>query len=179
VRNTLLALMFVFSVPLHAKDDGKLVFNLNYSDTCRSVSATYFAHARHAKGTRGGSLNENTFGYAGNCYHDSKNLYTLVGALENSQRGNTFLVGPGVRFRSPPFLNLSVEGGLELPFVYYEIPKRQAYAYGFLPVVYVGLSLTPPMVYGMKLGTFEFGQRTFGQRSETIKLYAIGWRQEF
>lgn len=176
----LVATLFFFHPFAYADRDGKLVFNLNYNDPCRSVSATYFTHARHAKGNRGGRLNENNFGYAGSCYHDTgKNFYTIVGALENSQRGGTFLVGPGVRFRTPQLFGIALEAGIEIPFVYYEIPKYRSYVYGFLPIQYFGLSFQIPMMYGRKLGTLELGQRRFGQGGEKITLASFGWRHEF
>ncbi len=186
IKRFLLALigLFFLSSFAHAESERKLVFNLNYSDPCRSVSATWFTHARHAKGNRNGLLNENNGGYAGYCFYDQKpgtywDNYWLVGALENSVRGGTFLAGPGVRFRTQQFMRFSIEAGFELPFVYYEIPKYQAYVYGFLPVRYRGISFEPPRFLGVKLGTFEFGERKFGPSKEKIKLYSIGWRKEF
>ena len=183
MKRILLALsILLFFVPTvaQAENEKKFVFNLNYTETCRSVSATLFTNSRHAKGNRNGLLNENNYGYAGTCYHNAgRNFYTLVGALENSQRGGTFLVGPGVRFRTPQFLRISLETGLELPFVYYGIPKHQAYVYGFLPVRYSGVSFEPPMMYGARLGTFEFGQRRFGTSKERVVLNSITWNKPF
>jgi len=181
VRRILLALMFLlFTSSALAENEKRFSFNLNYTELCRSVSATIFTHSRHAKGNRNGLLNEENYGYAGMCYHNvGRNLYTLVGGLENSQRGGTFLVGPGIRFRTPQVLRLSFEAGVELPFVYYGIPKHRAYVYGFLPVRYSGISFEPPMMYGTRLGTFEIGERRFGTRKEQVRLGSVTWTRAF
>jgi hypothetical protein len=103
----------------------------------------------------------------------------MIGALENSQFEDTFVIGPGVRLYSQQFLRLSLEGGVEIPFIYYELRRRSGYVYGFLPILYLGINLELPRLAGLKLGNIGIGQRTFGQSKEKVRLYSVEWRREF
>lgn len=95
------------------------------SGPCEATATLIYTTASHPGGNRRGALNERNGGRGGRCYLDrNRNFYIVVAGLLNSQYGDTFAIGPGVKWRlfemTPTFGSLSLDVGAEIPYVYYE-----------------------------------------------------------
>lgn len=178
----------------HSAYAGEFSFTYTRSELCSQVSAIYFTSSSHPGGDRHGALNESNRGFAGRCQFEKDGHITAVmGGLYNSQFGNSFLFGPGVKYRlvNMPewtsgmdrdvrsFLDLiqvsrlSLDVGLDLPWIYYEHPRRHAYYYGFLPVPYYRLNYKLPGKWG------ELGFNTNYLANTNIRLRSIEWNRQF
>ena len=136
--------------------------NKRHSGLCVTTATLIYTTASHPTGNRRGILNENTDGYGGRCYTDkNESFYLVVAMLRNSQYGDTFAFGPGVKWRlfetSPKFGSVSLDIGAEIPFVHYE--------YGRLYGIYLraqgrAINSPLPMLFvgaNWKLGNVEVG----------------------
>ncbi len=132
------------------------------SGPCVDSATLIFTTASHPGGNKRGLLNEHNGGRGGRCYLDrDKHFYVVVAALINSQYGDTFAFGPGVKWRlfelSPTFGNVSLDIGAEVPFVHYSygpVLGKYMRAKGRainspLPMLWVGVNI--------KLGNVEIG----------------------
>jgi hypothetical protein len=141
------ASLFFTALPAQA-DLERPRLNLVYqrTETCRSFAVTVFAISRHAKGDRGGRLNERNSGIGGLCYLDKGQYFHIIhGGLENSQSQPAFVFGPGVRLFTPRVHGLAVGAGLELPFLHYTLRDGRGAAYGFLPITSLTVNYQIPM----------------------------------
>lgn len=147
-----------------------LVFN--YSSGCPQIQAEAFLYTRHAKGDRGGVLNENTtYGSGVTCsYRYGEYLWVTleVNTLFNSRWAKTFAAGPGVELHTPKWRGLSFSIGGRLPYVYYPVPE-QGQIYAWLPVETRGIHLqVSEEGHGV-----SFMQREFGTSKDRIHLYSM------
>ncbi len=154
------------------------------TDLCRSVSTRIYYRSQHGEGDRGGRLQQRNGGVGGSCYLDEKkSFYWALGGLENSQFGPTLAIGPGMRFRTPPLLRLSIEAGVELPIVHYASPRRYTEVWGPIPVFYRGISIELPRIGYTHLGYLTIEERTLGwlvrRGEERVRLYSLEWRYQF
>lgn len=146
------------SVP-HGKTQTAVVVNMADPANARSVAHSYaspwnpcvggidtvvYTHASHPGGNVHGWLNENNGGRANRCYLSPAghwyNLYAIIGGLRNSQFGDTFAFGPGIKFQLAKAWGASIDIGAEIPFVSYERCCGKAPVRGVLPDVWVGLN---------------------------------------
>lgn len=136
--------------------------NKRHSGLCVTTATLIYTTASHPTGNRRGILNENTDGYGGRCYTDkNESFYLVVAMLRNSQYGDTFAFGPGVKWRlfetTPKFGSISLDIGAEIPYVHYE--------YGRLYGIYLraqgrAINSPLPMLFvgaNWKLGNVEVG----------------------
>ncbi|MEZ4195276.1 MAG: hypothetical protein R3B53_02665 [Candidatus Paceibacterota bacterium] len=146
---------------------------------CHAVSTTVFIGSHHHGKSNHGRLNEDNHGLSGTCYFDEeRNLYSIIGGLENSQFGTTVFAGPGIRVRTAELARVSLEVGLELPLIYYRAPGLNKERFGILPILYLGLSYRLPNNWGY----IEVSQRRLGilgVANKKVDLYSIAWTHKF
>lgn len=104
------------------------------------IATVLYTHASHPGGSRNGWPNEDNWGRGNRCYLDrEQSWYVLIGGLENSQYGDTFVFGPGTKYRLLETLGVSVDVGVEIPFVSYELYSGKVVR-GLLPLAYASIS---------------------------------------
>lgn len=113
---------------------------------CAETATLIYTTSSHPGGNRHGALNESTGGRGGRCYFDrEKHLYVVVAGLLNSQYGDTFAFGPGIKARlfelPSEMLGLSLEVGGEIPFVHYAWGRRAKAVNMPLPMVFAGINI--------------------------------------
>ena len=91
---------------------------------CAKFATIIYTTASHPNGNRFGILNEQTGGVGVRCYIDEAgHFYVIVATLKNSQFGDTFAFGPGVKHRllelSSAVGTVSLDVGAEVPYVHY------------------------------------------------------------
>jgi hypothetical protein len=116
---------------------------------CDDGDINFYWNSSHPGGDRGGLLNEKNRGLSFECplrYYLEGHVTTTmkVGGLFNSQYGNTFLFGGGVRITSPEFYYVSFGLGAEVDYIYYEHPRRNRVIHGPLPVISRDISIRIP-----------------------------------
>lgn len=109
---------------------------------CNEISYSITWRSNHLLGRR--TLNEDNQGILGICWLDPKQRYYWnLGGIHNSQYGDTFAAGIGVRFYTPTWYKFTGYGGAELQWLHYESARRgNAYVYGFLPTAVLGILYT-------------------------------------
>ena len=181
-RLSLSVLLFLF-ISTGARAGEKmleLVYTEN-TDTCKSFSTRLYYRSQHAEGDRGGRLQQRNGGIGSSCYlNEGKNFYWMLAALENSQFGNTFGAGPGIRASTPQLWGFSLEARVEIPIVWYESPRRHTYVWGPLPIRSRGVTWKIPRLGYDRLGYLSLVEQTLGiNEKERVRLYSLEWRKEF
>lgn len=125
-----------------------------YANPCAATARLIYTTASHPGGNRNGRLNEKNGGYGGRCYSDrDRNFYVVFAQLQNSQYGDTFAFGPGIKWRPFEFQGVSLDVGAEVPYVYYAYGRRPGAIQGPLPYPWVGVNWRP--VKGVEIGMME------------------------
>jgi len=120
-----------------------------YANPCAAVARLIYTTASHPGGNRNGRLNEKNGGYGGRCYTDQdRHFYAVFAQLQNSQYGDTFAFGPGVKTRLFEFWGLSLDVGAEVPY-----GRRPGAIQGPLPYPWVGANWKP--FKGVEIGMME------------------------
>lgn len=125
-----------------------------YANPCTATARLIYTTASHPGGHRNGRLNEKNGGYGGRCYTDQdKNFYLVFAQLENSQYGDTFAFGPGIKWRFLEFKGVSIDVGAEVPYVYYAYGRRPGAIQGPLPYPWVGVNWK--LMKGVEIGMMQ------------------------
>lgn len=119
------------------------------------VETLIYRHAVHPEKPSRRFLNEHTGGRVDRCLlRSDEHLiqpFVMVGGLTNSQRGSTFVFGPGVKFVSPTIYGFTPSVGVVLAYIDYALRPGEGAIQGFLPTVFLGLKYeaTPHFSLGM------------------------------
>jgi hypothetical protein len=108
------------------------------------IETVKYTHAQHPEKPSRRYLNEDIDGLAQNCYPwntDSPlKFFVTVGAMTNSQFGETFFFGPGLRFELPSIGNFTPYVVAKAPWVIYAMRSGQGAVQGLLPTASLGFS---------------------------------------
>lgn len=145
-----------------------------YANPCTATDTIIYTTASHPGGHRN-IFNESTGGTGGRCYMNrAETFYVMWGGLLNSQYGNTFGMGPGMKFRVLDLWRVAIDAGIDVPLTYYE-RRPQARArkplIGPLPMGHLGMSF--------KIGQAEVGMVQMWLPKNAARLRATVVRGSF